>query len=70
MNGKPSPLKLYFRLVAAGFVLGMTLTQLLFVLAGKIERKDTSIVIGALVSVLLLTFGWRSVKSAVANRVE
>ena len=58
-----SPKRIYVTLVSAGVVLGMTLIQLGYVLAGMVKFSDTQIVFPALLSIWLLPFGWRMVAS-------
>jgi hypothetical protein len=63
MNGEPSPRRLFFTLINAGAMLGVTLAQLVFVLAGMVRYSDTIIGISGGGSVLLLIVAWRMVSS-------
>lgn len=58
-----SPRRIYFTLVSAGVLLGMTLAQAIFVSLGAVKFSDTAIVTSALFSAWFLVSGWRMVAS-------
>ena len=58
-----SPKKIYITLISAGALLGMTLMQAAFVIAGEVEFSNTPIVMSALLAAWLLPFGWRMIAS-------
>ena len=58
-----SPQKIFVTLVSTGILIGMTLDQLLWLVAGKLESPMAASAIPGMLAILLLPIGWRMVAS-------